>query len=516
MRLIDYFDRGVQLAPDAACFSDLESSLTYRVVASASHRIARGLAGAGLQPGAIVATFMPNHLRAFLPPLGIQRAGMVWLPLNVRYGLDELVHAVTTNDCNFIFFRSSVEPEVTELLQRCPQLAGAVSIDQDAGELLSLESWMTRWPDTPVNVEQEPGTLVRIASSGGTTGPSKGIIQTNETIETQLSCMLATIPMGVRPVHLAAAPLSHMAGALCWPTMIFGGETVILAKADPGVILKAIERFGVTHIALTPTIIYMLLDHPEVTSTSYASLRHMIYAGAPMSVDKLVRAISVFGSVMTQAFGQAEASFVCTVLSPQEHVVGDDAAKLRRLQSAGRATPFVRVEIMGDDGELLDADERGEIVVRSNLVSPGYYKNPGATLAATRHGWHLTGDVGYKDMEGYLYIVDRKRDLIISGGFNIFPGEIEQVLWSHPAVKDCAVIGVPDPKWGEAIKAVIELKDGVSADADELIEFCRARVGNMKTPKTIEFWPQLPRSSIGKVLKREIRDRYWGDRSKAI
>lgn len=516
MRLIDYFDRGAQLAPDSPCFTDLDHSLPYRAVARDSHRIANGLGAAGLRPGAIVATLTPNHLHAFLPPLGIQRAGMVWLPLNVRYGMDELLHAVTANDCDFIFFHSSLGDLVEELLVRCPRLSGAVAIDRNVGASLGLQEWMAQWSDTPVNVEQGPDTLVRIASSGGTTGPSKGIIQTNETIETQLSCMLAMIPMGPRPVHLAAAPLSHMAGSLCWPTMIFGGETVILPKADPGVILRAISQFGITHMALTPTMIYMLLDHPDAQTTDYASLRNIIYAGAPMSVDKLKRAVEIFGPVMTQAFGQAEASFVCTVLSPQEHVINGDANQTRRLLSCGRATPFVRVEIMGEDGSLSSPGARGEIVVRSNLVSPGYYNNPEATAAVSKGGWHLTGDIGYKDEDGYLYIVDRKRDVIISGGFNIFPGEIEQVIWSHPAVKDCAVVGVPDEKWGEAVKAVIELNVGAAVEAEEILELCRLHVGNMKAPKTIDFWSELPRSSIGKVLKREIRDRFWKGLGRAV
>lgn len=508
MRLIDYFDRGAQLAPQQPCFADLESALTYAEVASSSHRIAHALRAAGLRPGAIIATLTPNHLRAFEPVIGLQRAGMVWLPLNVRYGHEELLHAVRSNDCEFIFFHSSLEPLVRGILAQCPHIVGAVAIDGPAGDLPDLGAWAAAQPDTPVDVEQEPGTVVRIASSGGTTGPSKGIVQTNETIETQLSCMLAAIPFGPRPVHLAAAPLSHMAGSLAWPTMLYGGCTVVLAKADPGAILGAIARYGVTHLALTPTMVYMLLDHPGVEEGDYRSLRHMIYSGAPMSVDKLRRAVRVFGPVMTQAFGQAEASFMCTVLPPSEHVADGDAAQLRRLHSCGRATPFVRLGIMGDDGALLPPGERGEIVVRSQLVTPGYYRNPEATARVRRNGWHLTGDVGYQDDEGYLFIVDRKRDLIISGGFNIFPGEIEQVIWSHPAVKDCAVVGVPDEKWGEAVKAVVELRAGAVADAAGIIALCRERLGAMKAPRSVEFWDELPRSSIGKVLKREIRQKF--------
>jgi acyl-CoA synthetase (AMP-forming)/AMP-acid ligase II len=516
MRLIDYFDRGAQLAPQAPCFSDLERSLSYAEVAADTLRIANALRGAGLPEGAIVATLTPNHLRAFEPVLGIQRAGMVWLPLNVRYGPDELLHAVTSNDCDFLFVHSSLAPLVRELRARCPRIAGVVAIDQPDGDIPGLEAWMAQACDAPVDVAQAGDTVVRIASSGGTTGPSKGIVQTNETVETQLSCMLAMIPMGPRPVHLAAAPLSHMAGALCWPVMMFGGQTVILPKADPGTILEAIPRFGVTVLALTPTMVYMLLDHPQAAQGDYRSLRNMIYSGAPMSVDKLKRAVRVFGPVMTQAFGQAEASFMCTVLTPAEHVVDGDAQAQRRLHSCGRPTPFVRVGIVDEQGAPVPPGTHGEVGIRSNLVSPGYYKNPQASAAVRKAGWHLTGDIGYQDAQGYLYIVDRKRDLIISGGFNLFPGEIEQVIWGHPAVKDCAVIGVPDEKWGEAVKAVIELRAGAAADPQEIIALCRERLGPMKAPKTVEFWDELPRSSIGKVLKREIRAKFWQAQERAV
>jgi acyl-CoA synthetase (AMP-forming)/AMP-acid ligase II len=171
---------------------------------------------------------------------------------------------------------------------------------------------------------------------------------------------------------------------------------------------------------------------------------------------------------------------------------------------------------MDDEGRILPPNERGEIVARGNLVMKGYYKNPSATQEASRFGWHHTGDIGLKDEEGYFYIVDRKRDMVISGGFNIYPSEIEQVLWSHPAVEDCAVVGVPDEKWGEAVKAIIQLKPGVSAAIEEFEGFCRQRLGGMKTPKSFEVWDQLPRSPVGKVLKRSIRDHFWAGRSRNV
>ncbi len=235
-----------------------------------------------------------------------------------------------------------------------------------------------------------------------------------------------------------------------------------------------------------------------------------------MSVDKLREAIDVFGPVMAQCFGQAEIPLMCTYLSPQEHLVGDDASSLQRLASAGRATDGTSIAIMDDEGKFLHATERGEIVVRGALVTPGYFKNPSATNEAMMHGWRHTGDIGYLEDAGYLYIVDRKRDLIISGGFNVYPGEVEQVLWSHPAVQDCTVIGVPDQDWGEAVKAVVELRAECNATEAEMLAFCRDRLGSVKSPKTVEFWNELPRSSVGKVLKRDIRAKFWAGRERMV
>ncbi len=206
---------------------------------------------------------------------------------------------------------------------------------------------------------------------------------------------------------------------------------------------------------------------------------------------------------------------VCTYLSPQDHVEAL-AQYPQRLLSCGRATPLTRVAIMDDDGRLLPQGERGEIVVQGSLVMVGYHEQPAATAEASAHGWHHTGDIGQIDDQGYVYIVDRKRDMIISGGFNIYPSEIEQVLWAHPSVLDGAVIGVPDDKWGEAVKAVVQLKPGADVEAEALLAYLRERLGGTKAPKTVEIWPDLPRSAVGKVLKKTIRERYWAGRARRI
>jgi acyl-CoA synthetase (AMP-forming)/AMP-acid ligase II len=226
-------------------------------------------------------------------------------------------------------------------------------------------------------------------------------------------------------------------------------------------------------------------------------------------VEKLKQAIVVFGPVMTGGYGQTEAPGTISTMPPKEHFAGEAVASDTRLSSVGRPNPLAQVEIMNDANQILGPGATGEICVRGDLVMKGYYKDPVKTAETIVDGWLHTGDIGHIDTDGYLHITDRKKDMIISGGFNVYPSEVEQVIWSHPAVRDCAVIGVPDETWGEAVKAVVELKTGQSASADELIALCKEALGSVKTPKSVDFVDTLPRSAAGKVLKKDLRADYW-------
>ncbi|MCC7183831.1 MAG: AMP-binding protein [Rhodocyclaceae bacterium] len=513
MRMIDYLDRGAAHYPDRICLLDELARIEYRTAVADSHRIGRGLLAAELSPGAKAAVLSPNDARAFQAVLGILRAAMTWIPLNARNLLDENIYFLTANDCEFLFFHSQFEQDVARIRREAPGLKGLVCLDRASEHAPSLADWMAEYSTGgALDLRQAPDDVAAILSTGGTTGRPKGVMLTHLNFETMSANFLACMPITEPPVYLVAAPMTHAAGLTAFPLIAMGATNVILAKPEPEAILEAIPRHRVSHLFLPPTVIYMLLAHPRVREYDYRSLRNFLYAAAPMSVDKLKQAMSIFGPVMTQTFGQAESPMICTYMSPQDHLGASDA----RLASCGRATPFTQVGIMDDDGHLLPCGERGEIVVRGNLVMKGYYKNPDATAEASRHGWHHTGDIGQMDEAGYLYIVDRKKDMIISGGFNIYPSEIEQVIWSHPAVQDCAVIGVPDDKWGEAVKAVVELKPGATATIEQLLAHCRQHLGGMKTPKSIELTPGLPRSPVGKVLKKELRLRYWEGHSRKI
>jgi acyl-CoA synthetase (AMP-forming)/AMP-acid ligase II len=249
----------------------------------------------------------------------------------------------------------------------------------------------------------------------------------------------------------------------------------------------------------------MVLAHPSLDATDLSSLQCFWYGAAPMSATRLEEALHRIGPVMAQLFGQTEAPMMVSTLAPRDHFRPDGSVATERLSSAGRPSPLVTVAIMEPRGELLPTGERGEIVVRSSLVMPGYYKNPEATAVASAHGWHHTGDIGYLDEDGYLFIVDRAKDMIITGGFNVYSAEVEQALMQHPGVQDCAVVGQPDEKWGERVVAVVQAAAGHDLDPAEVVSFVKERLGSIKAPKVVHVWSDLPRSKVGKVLKTDIK-----------
>jgi acyl-CoA synthetase (AMP-forming)/AMP-acid ligase II len=360
---------------------------------------------------------------------------------------------------------------------------------------------------------------VALMPTGGTTGRPKGVMNTHRSFQTFVANFMMATPYAADAsiVNLAAAPMTHTSGVLAVPCTARGGTVVVVTKPDPGLLLAAIGKHKVTELFLPPTVIYRLLDVPDLAKkVDFSSLRYFVYAAAPMSIEKLKQAVEVIGPVMMGGYGQTEAPGSISFLKPDEHFIDGKFASDERLSSVGRPSPLIRVEIMSDANEILPPGETGEICLRGDLVMKGYYKAPDKTAETIVDGWLHTGDIGHLDREGYLHITDRKKDMIISGGYNVYPSEVEQVIWSHPAVQDCAVIGVPDDMWGEAVKVVVELNAGQSVGADELIALCKDKLGSVKAPKSVDFIDTLPRSPVGKVLKKDLRARYWQNTDRKI
>lgn len=504
MRIIDYLDKGASLGADAPCLTMNGDDLSYGEVQRFTHRMARALAESNIGPGDKVAILSGNDPMAFACVFAISRAGAVWCPVNPRNEASENQYLLDAFDCTCLIFHSHYAGLVTQILPNLLKLRLTLCLDHSHQLAPSLNDWMGDASDAPV--EALPlDDVAMIAGTGGTTGQPKGVMLTGHNLEAMTAITLMSYPFAPRPVYLALAPLTHAAGVLCFPVMTMGGRVVIMPKPDLGACLALIQRYRVTHIFLPPTLIYMLLEHPDLATADLSSLQCFWYGAAPISTAKLAEALRRFGPVMAQLFGQTEAPMMIATMPPAAHFNPDGSIALHRLASAGRPAPLVALAIMGHDGALLETSERGEIAVRGPLVMPGYYKNPKATQEVTRHGWHLTGDIGYLDSDGFLYIVDRARDMIITGGFNVYSVEVEQALLAHEAVQDCAVIGLPDDKWGERVTAVVQFRPGHNVPAQELAAFVKARIGSVKAPKQIEIMADLPRSKVGKVLKKEIR-----------
>lgn len=511
-------DRGLLIDKDAACLVQGKQQWTYADVARHSYRLARKLKEAGYEPGTKASILSRNSAAAFMCVFGIARAGLTWVPANPKLNEEDNAYLLDFMDCELLIFHSDLAGMVRSLQRQLPKLTLWLCLDRQLPDFVSLESWLGDVSAEPIEAFHDPDAVAIIAPTGGTTGRSKGVQLTQRNVNVFMASHLMSLhyPHSERPVNLAAAPLTHAAGFAALPTVARGGKVVVLESLDSASLLDTIEEHRVTELFLPPTVIYRLLATTGVETRDYSSLRYFIYAAAPMAVEKLKQAIQVFGPCMTQVFGQAEAPMMCTYLAPDEHLQDGAVAPDDVLSSCGHPTPLVQICIQDEDNQRLPVGTRGEICVRGDLVTPGYYKQPDVTAKTIVDGWLHTGDIGFIDKQGRVHICDRKKDMVISGGFNIYPQEIEQVLWSHPSVEDCAVIGVPDDDWGEAVKAVVELKTHAQVTEAELMALCKDRLGSLKTPKSVDFIEQLPRSPNGKVLKRDLRATYWVGHSKVI
>jgi acyl-CoA synthetase (AMP-forming)/AMP-acid ligase II len=503
VRPIDVLDAAAAAHPERDCLIFGEQRWSYRDVQTLSRRIATRLHQLGFTPGAHGAVLAPNDPVGFICTLGLMRAGLAWLPLNARDAAEHSALLLEELDADVLFVHSSLSAVGDIVRLQAPKLREIVVFDT------GLEDWLAGAPAGDVSVPDDPEALAAIFATSGTTGKPRGVMLSNRNFTAFMGGLQHQLAHDVPPVYLAAAPLTHVGGRTCFPIMAQGGTVVVLATPEPQAVLRALADHAVTFTFLPPTALYSLLEQPNLSDFPVPALRYFGYGSAPTRLDMIKRALDVFGPVLYQGYGQTEAPMLITGMSPEDHVVDGKPAPDERLSSVGRPTPFVQLVILDDNGREVGAGEIGEICVRGEFVMKGYYKDPQATAEASRFGWHHTGDLGYLDPEGCLHLVDRKKDMIISGGFNVYAAEVENVISQDPAVEEAVVIGVPDLKWGEAVKAIVTARPGATVDDQALIALCKQRLGSVKAPKTVEVWDQLPRNTTGKILKRAIRDRYW-------
>jgi acyl-CoA synthetase (AMP-forming)/AMP-acid ligase II len=369
------------------------------------------------------------------------------------------------------------------------------------------------WSDAYGNLER----LVGIVPTGGTTGAAKGVRVTSLAwgTMTEMASHYWRVD-DIDPVCLNVAPLSHAAGVVAFTMFTLGATNVILPKFDALEVLESIERLRVTHLFLPPTAFYQLLSHPQIGDYDYSSLRVLLLAGSPVWPDKLQKGVEVFGPCICQCYGQTEAPMLLTWLDQKTVAAAAAGKHSERLRSCGQATSAVRLAIMDEAGRLLPPNQTGEIVARGTLIAEGYYKMPEATAEIRAFGWHHTGDVGYMDSHGYFYIVDRKKDMIITGGFNVYCAEVEAAIMALPQVHECAVIGVPHDVWGEAVKAIVVVRANERLAQEAVIAHCKARLGGVKAPKSVDFREEIPKTPAGKIDRKELRKPYWAASERAV
>ena len=512
MRNVDYFDRSAERWPSRPVIVDGEVRWTYAEAQALSHRLARAMQSAGLMHQEPVAILSPNDARVMLVLLGLWRAEAVWVPVNTRNALDANIAYLTYVRAGWLFYHSSLRAEAEEVKAKVPSVRRLVCLDAPDGDHPSLDAFMASggggdFADAgdPVG---NPNDLVAIIATGGTTGPAKGVRIPNRSWGTLMETIGALMP-AENPVCLATAPLTHAAGPVAMAAVAMGATVVILPRFDAELVMRSIGEHRVTHMFLPPTALYAMLSHPNARQFDYSSLKYFLLAGSPVSPDKFRQAVEVFGPAMCQSYGQTEAHMIVTWLPPEVVAASAAGDHPERLMSCGRPSPPVRIGIMDDEGQLLPPGEVGEIVVRGGLVGDGYFEMPEATAEVRAFGWHHTGDVGRRDADGFVYIVDRKKDMIVTGGFNVFSAEVEATVMELDGVRECAVVGVPDEKWGEAVTAVVALNEGSGVTPEQIVAHCKARLGGVKAPKAVHVWPEVPRTGAGKFDKKAIRARFW-------
>jgi fatty-acyl-CoA synthase/long-chain acyl-CoA synthetase len=495
---------------DRIAFVDGDRQMSFAEVDREANRVAHGLRRLGVQHGERVALVLRNCIDFPLASFGVTKLGAVVVPLLVTSTPAEMRGWLETAGARAVIVdRDAVEHvrASCEGLDNPPRL---IIVGDDGDD--SFDALRAGVPETAPDVDLTGDDLFTIRFTGGTTGLPKGVTSSHRNYVTLYTNLLLTLPITSNDIALHIHPLSHAAGQLMYGYWAAGAKQVIhpAFRLDPDALLETIESQRVTSLFIIPTVLNTLLGCSRLATADTSSLRSIIYGGAPMAFERLREGQAAFGSVFVQIYGCSESPQICTTLTIEDHqYTGDEAPS--RLRSAGREVLNVEVRVVDEQGVPVATGDIGEVVVRGDHTMVGYWRNEALTQERVKNGWVYTGDMAYLDDEGYLFLVDRKNDLIITGGFNVWPTEIEDCLYEHPAVLEAVVFGVEDPKWGDAVTAAVLPRPGAQLDEAEVIAFLSERLTKYKVPKRVFIRDSpVPKSAVGKVLRRAARAEYVG------
>jgi acyl-CoA synthetase (AMP-forming)/AMP-acid ligase II len=476
-----------------------------------TNRVANALIAEGVGPQGRVAFLDKNSDLFYEVVFGCAKANAVSVGINWRLAPPEVAYIVDDSGAEVLFVGPDFHGLVEQIAPELKSVKRIVAMAPGHGGWVDFASWRDAHPGTDPGVPSARDDIAIQMYTSGTTGHPKGVQLANRAfLDLRLEAPADDMEWNEwtgDDVSLVAMPSFHIGGA-GWGIqgVTAGAENIVVSEFEPGEVLSIIESHRVTKLFMVPAAMRLCLHHPKCRETDFSSVKYILYGASPIPLDLLREAIEVFQCGFVQLYGMTETTGTATYLPPKDH---DPTGRSEKMKSAGKPMPGVSVKVVDDAGDPVPARQVGEICLASRANMAGYWNLPEATAKTLVDGYVHTGDAGYLDEDGYVYVHDRVKDMIVSGAENVYPAEVESAIFGHPAVADVAVIGVPDEKWGEAVKAMVVLKPGAEATADDIVAFARQRIAGYKTPKSVDFVPELPRNPSGKILKRELRKPYW-------
>jgi len=508
MLTVELIRRGARYFSQRTALLFEDKSLTFAEVDQLSNRFAHVLTGNGISRGSRLAILANNSLYTVPVDFACIKAGAARTPLNARLSMDEHQHMLRETGARVLIYDAELADRAEALATRVDGLRMLGLGSDRCGPDLLVEALSA--PSTDPQTLAAPDDIILTVFTSGTTGRLKAAEHTQATYAAVCNNTSMNLPeVGGDDVMLHAASLFHASGCFVVPYWLKGATTAILSRFEPAEFLDAIVRWRVTSLHLVPTMLAMLLAQPDIEKADMSSVRTIAYGASPMPLPVIKRALELWGPRFMQYYGQTEAPLFITRLDKEDHA-GPSAQ--RRLLACGRPSPDCEIRLIDDKGDDVAPGEQGEIALRAPFAMKGYFNAPDLNAAMfVEGGWLRTRDVGRFDEDGYLYLVDRTSDMIITGGYNVYPREVEDALLAHSSVLECAVVGAPHEKWVEVVTAFVVLRSGNAATEKELIDFARERLASYKIPKSVRFVEQIPKSAVGKVLRRALRDPLWKD-----
>lgn len=515
------YDRAVRCGGERVALSQPgRDGWTYERLGIDARRLHAAWRALGVARHDRVALWMPNCCEYVLVEYSLARAGATRVPLARTSSDDDIVDAVCRTGCVALVYAGSLEARLGRLASRLATVRHFIRVGEGEGGAVrgdtSLRALIEAHPPEVQPGAAEPEDIAAICFTGGTTGRPKGVMLSHRALCETYRAAITELGIGWHERFLAVTPLTHASGYLTLPVLLRQGRCILVEQFQPGEFLDLVEREGATSTFLVPTMIGVLLERGDPAPRRGDSLANIIYGASAISPERLRQAMQRFGPVFTQLYGQTEAPMTIVVLPRHAHCEGAGPAADATLSSAGWVTLHSELRIVDEQGRDVPIGEAGEVVVRATNMMTGYWQDPDATAATIRAGWLHTGDVGSMDPSGRLTITDRMKDVIVSGGMNVSPREVEDVLLRHPGVEQAVVIGTPHDKWGEQVTAIVVRRAGCAVSEAELIALVKQSKGSVAAPKQVLFRPEVPLTSLGKLDRRRLRGEFWEGRTRSV